>query len=100
LVVVPREFFNKDCEEVVVVIARGVVLALLERRKTTLVESRFEGSLTNPAQEIKQRLDRGAVGCFESTSTWTRGDRQVIDTTEKIIMPSVIMSPLICSFPH
>jgi hypothetical protein len=47
------------------------------------VELRFEGSLTNPAQEIKWRLDRGAVGCFESTSTWTRGDRQVIDTTGK-----------------
>ena len=47
------------------------------------MESRFEGSLTNPAQEIKWRLDRGAVGSFESTSTWTRGDRQVIDTTGK-----------------
>lgn len=64
-------------------IVRGVVLASPERWKATLVESRFEGSLTNPAQEIKWRLDRGAVGSFESTSTWTRGDRQVIDTTGK-----------------
>jgi hypothetical protein len=64
-------------------VTRGVVLASPERWKATLVESRFEGSLTNPAQEIKWRLDRGAVECFESTSTWTRGDRQVIDTTGK-----------------
>jgi hypothetical protein len=82
-VVVPHELFNEDCEEVAVVIVRGVVLASLERRKATLVESRFEDSLTNLAQEIKWRLDRGAVGCFESTSTWTRGDRQVIDTARK-----------------
>jgi hypothetical protein len=82
-VVVARELFKGDCEEAAVVILRGVVLASPERRKATLVESRFEDSLTNPAQEIKWRLDRGAVGCFESTLTWTRGDRQVIDTTGK-----------------
>jgi hypothetical protein len=76
------------------------VLDSPERRKATLVESRFEGSLTNVAQEIKWRLDRGAVGCFESTSTWTRGDWQVIDTTGKIIVSSVIISPLVCNFPH
>jgi hypothetical protein len=97
---VPHELFYEDCEEVAVVIVRGVVLASPERRKATLVESMFEGSLTNPAQEIKWRLDRGVVGCFESTSTWTRGGRQVIDTTGKIVVSSVIISPLVCNFPH
>jgi hypothetical protein len=82
-VVVPRELFNEDCEEAAVVIVRGVVLALPGRRKSTLVESRFEDSLTNLAEGIKWRLDRGAVGCFECTSMWTRGDRQVINTTGK-----------------
>jgi hypothetical protein len=82
-VVVPRELFNEDTKEVAVVIVRGVVPASPEWRKPTLVESRVEDSLTNLAQEIKWRLDRGAVGLFESTSTWTRGDRQVIDTTGK-----------------
>jgi hypothetical protein len=42
-VVVPCELFNEECEETVVVIVRGVVLASQERRKATLVESRFEG---------------------------------------------------------
>jgi hypothetical protein len=83
-----------------VVIMRGVVLSSPERRKETLVESRFEGSLTNSAQEIKWRLDRGAVGCFESTSTWTRDDWQFIDTMGKIIVSSVIISLLVCNFPH
>jgi hypothetical protein len=81
-VVVPRELFNECCEEAMVIV-RGIVLASRERRKATLVESRFEDSLTNLAREIKWRLDRGAIGYYESTSTWTRGDRQVIDTTRK-----------------
>jgi hypothetical protein len=93
LVVVPRELFKGDCEEAAVVIVRGVVLASPEWWKATLVESRFEDSLTNTAQEIKWTLDRGAVGCFESTSTWTRGDQQVIDTTGKKTLCPVSSSP-------
>ena len=29
---------------------------------------------------------------MESTSTWIRGDRQVIDTTEKILVSSLVIS--------
>jgi hypothetical protein len=35
------------------------------------------------AKEIKQSLDRGAVECSKSTSTWIRGERQVTDTIVK-----------------
>jgi hypothetical protein len=31
--------------------------------------------------KIKPCLDRGAIEILESTSTWIRGDRQIIDTT-------------------
>jgi hypothetical protein len=41
-VVVPRELFKGDCEEVAMVIVRGVVLDSPERCKATLVELRFE----------------------------------------------------------
>jgi hypothetical protein len=45
------------------------------------------------AQEINKSLDRGVVACFESTSTWTGGDQQVIDTTGKKSLCQVASSP-------
>jgi hypothetical protein len=36
--------------------------------------------------KIKSCLDRGASENLESTSTWIRGDRQIIDTTGKILV--------------
>jgi hypothetical protein len=39
-------------------------------------------------------LDRGAVESFESTSTWIRGDRQIIDTMRKILVSCPVTSLL------
>lgn len=42
--------------------------------------------------KIKRRLNRWVVECFESTTTWIRGDRQVTKTTIKILISGVLIS--------
>jgi hypothetical protein len=54
----------------------------------------WRGSLVQAGSRSRVVLDRGVVESFESTSTWIRGDRQVIDTTEKILVLCPVISLL------
>jgi hypothetical protein len=49
--------------------------------KGKLVESRHLVISFPFGSKIKLRLDKGASESLKSTTTWIRGDRQIIDTT-------------------
>jgi hypothetical protein len=78
-----------------VVIMRGFVLASPKRSKQLQWNRGFRGSIT-----MSPRLDRGSVECFESASTWIRGDQQVTKTTVKKSVSNLLISSLKVHFLH
>jgi hypothetical protein len=54
----------------------------------------WRGSLIQGGSRSRVVLNREAVESFESTSTWIRGDRQVINTIGKILVSCPVISLL------
>jgi hypothetical protein len=54
----------------------------------------WRSSLAQAGSRSRVVLDTGAVESFDSTSTWIRGDWQVIDSTGKILISCPVISLL------